>query len=79
MRSSSIARLSQKTNAARQAAVEIFPRNDPIAALLGEEVEPFVEFCHVDQRAVFGEKIPDRGAVGLHRTAPSGSMPNSSA
>ena len=63
----------------RQAAVEILARHDLVAAFLGEEAEPLVEFRRVDQRAVFGEQIPDRGPVGIHRTAPSGSIPRSSA
>ena len=62
-----------------QAAVEVLLRHDLVAALLGKEVEPFVEPGHVDQRAVLGEQIGDRGAVDRHRTAPSGSIPNSSA
>ena len=62
-----------------QPAVEILARDDLIPALLGKKVEPLVEFGHVDQRAVFGEQIADHGTIDLHRTAPSGSIPISSA
>jgi len=35
---------------------KFYLRDDLIATFLGEEVEPFVELCHVDQRAVLGEQ-----------------------
>jgi hypothetical protein len=63
----------------RQAAVEILPRDDLVAALFGEEVEPFVELCQIDQGAVFGEEVVDGGVIDPHRTAPAGSIPRSSA
>ena len=63
----------------RQAAVEILPRDDLVAALFGKEVELFVEFCHIDHRAVLGEEVVDGGVIDCHRTAPAGSIPTSSA
>src|SRR5882672_7567115 len=63
----------------RQPAIKILARQDLVAALLGEEAEPLIEPCRIDQSAVFGEQIVNRGAIGPHRTAPSGSMPKSSA
>src|SRR5439155_24019866 len=63
----------------RQAAVEILARDDLVAALFGKEVEPFVELCHIDQGAVFGEEGVDGGVIDHHRTAPWGSIPRTSA
>ena len=59
MRSSSIARLSQKISAAGRPAVVILARHDLVAALLGEEIEPFVELRR------------DRSARRIRRAAPA--------
>ena len=62
-----------------QPAIEILTRDDLVTALLGKEVEPFVELCHIDQRAVLGEEVEDGAVIDPHRTAPAGSIPRSSA
>ncbi len=63
MRSSSIARLSQKTSPAGKPAFVILARDDVVGAGRGEQGEPGVEFRRVDQRAVCREQIVEREAV----------------
>ena len=79
MRSSSMARLSQKISAAGRSRSRFSRETTLYRHSAAKSASQASYLALVEQPAIFGEEIVNRRAVEAHRTAPAGSIPNSSA